>query len=82
MKEGEGEIFYGNGAYFKGKFMEDRPNGNAIFRYSPSTFYEGTVKNGLKHGHGISHSIQAKWSVLKEYTRVAGPMMTSQAKVI
>ena len=52
MKEGEGEIFYGNGAYFKGNFTEDKPNGIGFFRYSSSTFYEGNFKNGMKSGIG------------------------------
>lgn len=53
MKEGEGEIFYGNGAYFKGRFSEDKPNGLALFRYTQNTYYEGSMKNGLKSGNGI-----------------------------
>lgn len=39
MKEGEGEIFYSNGAYFKGIFSDDKPNGWAIFKYTPSVIY-------------------------------------------
>lgn len=53
MKEGEGEIYYGNGAYFKGNFSEDKPNGYGIMRYNVNLIYEGTFKNGLKQGNGI-----------------------------
>jgi hypothetical protein len=30
MKEGEGAIYYGNGAFYKGNFSQDRPNGFGI----------------------------------------------------
>ena len=56
-KEGEGEVFYGNGAYLKCQFSMDKPNGYGIFRYNPNTIYEGSFKNGLKSGTGSCYLI-------------------------
>ena len=39
VKEGDGEVFYSNGAYFKGKFSDDRINGYGIFRYASNIIY-------------------------------------------
>jgi hypothetical protein len=62
VKEGEGEIFYGNGAYFKGRFTDDRPNGYGVMRFNPATIYEGNYRHGLKSGSGKMTSPEGVYS--------------------
>jgi hypothetical protein len=50
LKHGQGEIIYQTGEVYRGPMNEDKPAGEGVMTYKNNDIYEGSFKDGQKHG--------------------------------
>ena len=53
MFHGKGIYSWGDGREFKGYFVENNITGLGVLTYKNGEFYEGELRLGQEHGHGV-----------------------------